>query len=384
MGGDGGPPCIVGLAVGYHHACALKGDGTLWCWGANTSGQLGDGTGVTRPSPVQITALGTSVVEVTAEGLHTCARKSDGTLWCWGYNTHGQVGDGTGDGTTPNPKPAPVQVTALGTSVVAVEAAGLHTCARKGDGTLWCWGYNGFGQVGDGTLATPKPLPVQVTALGTSAVEMAGGYGHTCARKGDGTLWCWGDNSAGEVGNGTTTTRELSPVQVTALGTTVVQVTAGDATVCARKRDGTLWCWGYNEDGRVGDGTTATPKPSPVQVASLGTSVVDAAASATHSCAVKGDGTLWCWGANTYGQVGDGTLATPRPSPVQVTSLGTDVAEVGAGSRHTCARKRDGRTIWCWGETSLGQVGDGATSGISCGTSNFCRLSPVTVPLQCP
>jgi hypothetical protein len=197
------------VTAGYYHTCARKQDGTLWCWGNNYHGQLGDGTTASpKPSPVQVTALGTSAVEVAPGYFYTCARKQDGTLWCWGCNSGGKLGDGTTTGT-----PSPVQVTALGTSAVEVAASFSHTCARKQDGTLWCWGDNYYGQLGDGTTVWPKTSPVQVAALGASAVEVAAGEAHTCARKGDGTLWCWGNNYYGQLGDGTTTDK-LSPVQV--------------------------------------------------------------------------------------------------------------------------------------------------------------------------
>ncbi|MBI4704415.1 MAG: hypothetical protein HY744_25195 [Deltaproteobacteria bacterium] len=202
---------VVAVAAGGDYTCAVKADGTLWCWGWNQYGQLGDGTTQDKPLPTQVSALGTSAVAVAAGADHTCAVKADSALWCCGWNQYGQLGDGT-----TQDKPLPTQVKALGTSAVAVAAGWLHTCAVKADGTLWCWGHNEYGQLGDGTTQD-KPLPTQVSALGTSAIAVAAGRAHTCAIKKDGALWCWGRNDYGQLGNGTTQSKS-SPVQVSALG----------------------------------------------------------------------------------------------------------------------------------------------------------------------
>jgi alpha-tubulin suppressor-like RCC1 family protein len=388
-----GKACVgpfAGIAAGGNHTCAYRQDGTLWCWGYNQMGQLGqgptavvDGGGVNQSSPVQATPLGATVVEVAAGSLHTCARKQDATLWCWGDNIAGQLGNGTLGWP---PTFDLVQVAPLGTSVVEVAAGANHTCARTQDGKLWCWGDNGAGQVGDGTISVGdaasavKASPVQVASLGTGAVQVAAGNVHTCARKQGGTLWCWGHNEYGQLGDGTTGGVACSgsvckpvPVQVTGLGASVVEVSTGDGHTCARKQDGTLWCWGRNTYGALGTGMTGWKEPSPLKVASLGTDVVAVTAWGDHTCARKQDGTLWCWGKNTSGQVGEGTTASPKPLPVQVTALGASVLEVSAGREHTCARRQDG-TIWCWGANYLGQLGDGTTTG---------KPTPVQV-LACP
>ena len=238
-----------------------------------------------KPSPVEVTTLGTSVVEVSTGGLyHACARKADNTVWCWGWNGAGQLGDGT-----MVDKALPIQVTALGTGTVEIAARAGSTYVRKGDGTVWGWGSNAAGPLGDGTL------PIQVSGLGTGIVQISAGGDHTCARNGDGTLWCWGANDDGQIGDGTKVFAP-SPVQVTALGTSVIEVSAGGGYTCARKGDGTLWCWGHNAEGELGDGTTLD-KPSPVQVTALGTAVVEVAADDWHTCARIADGTVWCRGA---------------------------------------------------------------------------------------
>lgn len=347
---------VAEVAVGNNHTCARKTDGTLWCWGSGVAGQLGDGTTLDKLLPVQVTALGTDVAEVAAGGFQTCARKTDGTLWCWGDNAYGQLGDGT-----TVDRLSPVQVTALGTDVIQVAVATSHTCARKADSSLWCWGGNASGKLGDGTTVS-KSSPTQVTSLGTTVADIAVGASYTCARKTEGSLWCWGNNSYGQLGDGTTASKS-SPVQVTALGPEVAEVALGTSHTCARKNDGSLWCWGFNNAGQLGDGTVIS-KSSPAQIAP---GIAGVAAGGFYTCATKSDGSLWCWGANGSGQLGDATTVD-KPSPVQVSALGSDVAQLVAGNDHACVTKNGDGSLWCWGANGSGQVGDGTTD------------SPVTSP----
>ncbi len=349
-GSGSGPVASARIAAGWNLTCAVRLDGTLWCWGLNATGQIGDGTTVGKLAPVNVGALGSGVAEVMAGAGHTCARTLSGALWCWGDNGHGELGDGT-----TIQKHAPQQVLALGSGVAAI-AKGMSwtwTCARKNDGTAWCWGENQYGALGDGS-AVDQHTPVQVAGLGATVVELTEG-GHGCARKNDGTVWCWGDNQHGQLGVGDQIAKP-TPVAVTALGVTVAQLDAASGHSCALKNDGTVWCWGLNGWGELGDGTKVD-KNKPVPIGALGTNVAQISAGYLHTCAVKTDGTLWCWGANTYGALGDGTTVDSSV-PVPITALGNSVAEVSAGAQHTCARKTNG-TVWCWGYNAWGQVGDG-------------------------
>jgi alpha-tubulin suppressor-like RCC1 family protein len=328
---------VAQVAVGLLHACALKGDGSLWCWGANGSGELGDGTFDDKAAPLSVTALGSEVVQVTVGSSYTCALRRDATVWCWGKNGSGQLGNGLAtDSSTPTP------VTALGSTVVEVAAGGLLTCARRLDRTLWCWG---FGNFADGTGWNGHLIPTQVTGLGSDVAGIAIGQSHYCARKLDGSLWCWGWNAGGQLGDGSFLDRS-TPVEVTALGDGVASVSTGSQATCARMTDGTLWCWGWRNGG-------ATPS----QVASLGTDVVAVSGGGAHICARKGNGTLWCWGANSYGQLGDGS-ARSRDTPVQVMPA-MGFLQVAAGFDFTCAVQVDAR-LRCWGDNSFGQLGSGA------------------------
>jgi alpha-tubulin suppressor-like RCC1 family protein len=299
---------VVGVGGGECHSLAVKTDGTVWAWGHNTEGQLGDGTVTQRHTPVQTSGLIGVVAIASGVALHSLALKSDGTVWAWGRNGDGELGDGT----TAN-RNTPVRVSGL-TGVMAIAAGYEHSLAVKSNGTVWAWGYNGYGQLGDGTVLD-RHMPVQITAL-TRAVAIAAGGVHSLAVKSDGTVWAWGDNGYGQLGDGTTTFR-LTPVRVSGL-TGVANAAGGYGHSLAVKSNGTVWAWGNNATGQLGDGTT-TDRHTPVKTSGL-TGVVAVASGYDHSLAVKFDGTIWAWGGNSFGQIGDGTT-TDRHLPVLVTGF---------------------------------------------------------------
>ncbi|MBK6849974.1 MAG: hypothetical protein IPG96_21360, partial [Proteobacteria bacterium] len=323
---------VIQALLGRSHGCARRNDGSLWCWGKNDLGQLGDGTTLTRTYPVPVTALtgGAAVEQAAAGGSFVCVRRTDGTLWCWGSNATGELGDGTTIS-----RSSPVRVTALGTETVDLAAGSTYACARQADGRLWCWGDNGFGQLGDGTTL-PRAAPAPVTALGTAVAQVSLGGGQSCARLGDGSVWCWGKNTYGQVGDGTTIDR-YHPTPVTGLGTTAVELAVGGGHGCARHDDGSVSCWGFALQGQVGDGTTVLSRPLPVAVAGLGTTAAELGSGGTHSCARRTDGTLSCWGENLHGQLGDGT-AGGSPIPTRALSLGCQCGD-GVCSRSEIASR---------------------------------------------
>ena len=293
---------VKAMAAGYWHTFALKQDGTVWAWGWNDEGQLGNGTYTSSSTPVQVGGL-SNMTAITGGEEHTVALRQDGTVWAWGYNEDGELGNGTYTSSS-----TPVQVSVL-SNVTAIAAGEYHAVALKQDGTVWAWGWNGNGQLGDGTQ-TNSPTPIQVFS-GVTAIT-AGSY-HTVAQKQDGTVWAWGWNATGQLGDGTLTDR-LTPVQVSGLSTNVTEIEGGENHTVARKLDGTVWAWGYNEYGRLGDGTT-TDRLTPIQVSGL-YNMTDIEAGDEHTVALKQDGTVWAWGANWYGQLGNGTY-TDSSTPVK-------------------------------------------------------------------
>lgn len=290
---------VVGVAAGGFHACALTTAGGVKCWGFGEAG-LGDGTQLAHSFPVDVTGLDSGVAAIAAGQHYTCALMRTGGVKCWGRNLHGQLGDGT---TTD--RSVPVDVSGLASGVIALAASSNHTCALMNDGGVRCWGANSFGQLGDGTLSE-STVPVAVSGLaGVSAI--AAGIGHTCALTSGGSVKCWGLNQLGQLGDGTTLSRPM-PVDVAGLNAGVVAIAAGAFTTCAGTSGGGLKCWGDNTYGQVGDGTTAH-RSAPTSVIGVSSLVTAIAMGDTHNCAVFTSGAVVCWGRNQYGQLGDGTVS---------------------------------------------------------------------------
>jgi alpha-tubulin suppressor-like RCC1 family protein len=287
-------------------------------------------------------------VGIGADSQHSCGIKSNGTLWCWGYALDGRLGNGS---TSPD-QPSPIQIGVDAWAHIAVGDS--HTCAIKADRTLWCWGDDGNGVLGNGAPTADQLTPLQI-GVDTWALISTGGS-HTCGIKTNGTLWCWGGAFFGKLGNGATSPDQTSPVQI---GTdTWKTVFASSFThTCGIKTDGTLWCWGSDASGQIGNGGTTGDQLSPVQI---GTDKwADVSAGDSHTCAIKDDATLWCWGSAGSGRLGNGTTTPNVTSPAQI---GTDRwIKVDASVTHTCGVKTDG-TLWCWGNAALGRLGNGTTT----------------------
>ena len=323
--------------------------GQLWTWGYNIFGGLGDNTVASKSSPVQTIALGSNWSSVACGVFSTAAIKTDGTLWTWGQNSNGQLGDNTITN-----KSSPIQTITYGTNWSNVAMGANHVAAIKNDGTLWTWGNNSSGPLGDNTIVA-KSSPVQTIAEGTNWSSVACGIGHTAAIKTDGTLWTWGFNYGG-LGDNTNIHRS-SPVQTIAGGTNWSKVSCGGIYFTAAiKTDGTLWMWGSNAYGQLGD-NTVNSRSSPVQTIAGGNNWSQVFCGVLYVVALKTDGTLWSWGANNFGQLGDNTRIH-RSSPVQTIAYGTNWSQITlGGSYHTAAVKVDG-TLWTWGRNNFGQIGD--------------------------
>jgi len=299
------------IASGAYHMMAIKG-GALWSWGYGANGRLGIGNATDYSSPKQIGAY-TDWLTIAGGGEHSLAIKTDGTMWGWGNGTDGRVGNGTAFATNNSP----VQIGAL-TTWSKISGGAYHSMAIKTDGTLWTWGFNSQGQLGDGTI-TSRSSPVQIGAL-TNWSKVAGGSQHTLAIKTDGTLWAWGYNFLGALGL-SNTTKYSSPVQVGSL-TTWLEIAAGAYyNSFAIKTDGTLWSWGYNNEGQLGNGTTNNEN-SPIQVGALTTwsQIAGGNGSGGYAKAITTSGHLYMWGRNNEGQLGLGNT-TNYSSPKQVGSL---------------------------------------------------------------
>jgi len=347
---------ISGKLATATHTAYLNSDGTVWTWGNNTAGQLGNGTTTNNAFAAQLSGL-SGVMAVAAGMDHTLALKGDGTVWAWGNNANGQLGDGT---TTQ--RSTPIQVSGLA-GVRAIAAGYGHSVALKSDGIVWVWGNNANGQLGDGTTLNSL-VPQQVANMyGVTAI--AAGNGHTIALTADGVAWAWGSNLYGQLGIGTTTD---SPVPVPAGLPSVIAIAAGNGFTVALRNDLTtltVWTWGRNNNGQLGNGTT-TDSALPGMINSL-SNVVAVAAGNDHGAALTSAGQVWTWGNNSNGQLGNGTT-TPSIIPIQVSSL-SGITAIAAGNAGTVARRLD-NTIWSWGSNLYGQLGDGTTTD---------RLVPVNV-----
>jgi alpha-tubulin suppressor-like RCC1 family protein len=239
---------VTAISVSGESNCALTSVGGVKCWGSNYYGQLGDGTSIDRRTPVDVVGLTTGVTAIAANGGYTCALTGAGGVKCWGDNSHGQLGDGTTD-----EHHTPVDVSGLASGVAAITVGGLHTCALTTAGGVKCWGYNFAGALGDGS-STDRHTPVNVLGLTSGVVAIAAGFGHSCAITAARAVECWGYNSFGQLGDGSKA-GHLTPVEVSGLASGVVGLAANGQYSCALTSSGEIKCWGGNDDGQLGDGT---------------------------------------------------------------------------------------------------------------------------------
>jgi len=346
------------VSAGGSHTAAIGRDGSLWAWGSNSMGRIGDGAGggngCDRHSPVRIDPLQNWEYLSVGTG-RTIAIDKLGNAYTWGTNWRGELGLDELDlnWMNINYRNSPAHIMSLAGSV---SVGGMHTAAIRRDGSLWTWGANWSGQVGDGTGGSGqysdfRYIPTQI-GTDTNWASVSVGSNHTAAIRTDGSLWAWGSNNSGQLGDGTTTDRN-TPTRI-GTDTNWAYVSAGGSRTIAIRTNGSLWSWGHD----------AIISPADTNWASVSTSLADSGAT----LAIRTDGSLWAWGRNTYGQFGNGTTNIFSTPPTRI-GTDTDWVSVSLGERHSTAIRRDG-TLWAWGSNTSGQLGDGTTTN---------RYSPVMI-----
>jgi alpha-tubulin suppressor-like RCC1 family protein len=346
---------VTAISAGSYHSLALQNGDTVWAWGRNNDGQLGDGTTTHRTTAVQMSGL-SDILAISAGGSHNLALLDDDTVWAWGANWHGQLGNNT---TTHSA--TPVKVAGLdGITVKAISAGGSHNLVLDDKGKVWAWGANWFGQLGDDTMIQ-KTKPIQITALSSNTIiAIAAGEYHSLALDDEGTVWSWGDNRDGQLGDGIPAMRKLTPGTVTWLNN-VTAISAGEIHSLAIK-DGEVWSWG-GWSGII-----------PEQISSVSNATA-ISAGRNHSLVLI-DGEVWAWGGNHNGQLGDGT----NDNSMTLVETGLDnVTAISAGAWYSLARRNDG-TVWTWGWNVFGQLGEssGTDSSIPVETTGVSNVTAIS------
>lgn len=368
-------PDSTALTAGLVHTCGTSVSGTTYCWGSDEFGQLGNERDTTEagapPAPLHMPASITFTT-VKAGEYHTCALTDAGAAYCWGADDYGQIGN---DQTTTSPVVIPVTVRMPdGVSFVRLAAGYSHTCGLTESGEAYCWGNNKFGELGDGSTSNREvPVAMQMPD-GVEFTTMSAGQYHTCALTPAGSAYCWGHNGLGQLGDGSTKNSAL-PVQVhMPSGVTFTALAAGTLHTCALTDAGAAYCWGTNNNGQLGDGSTnqsevpiAVSLPDGVTLSSL-------SAGAYHTCGLTDAGAAYCWGLDEVGQLGDGheydgSIETSAVPVAVVMPPGVSFTTMVSGYGHNCALTPAGKA-YCWGHDYLGAVDDGSVDD-----------SPVPVPV---
>lgn len=362
---------VTGLTAILHTGTLANGNGNLIFTISGTPATTGNAifsisfagkscTALLRVDPDTVVISWLMKVPIAAEKERSLVVLSNGTVKAWGNNQFGQLGDGT-----TIDRHIPVDINTL-SSIAAVAAGAYHSLALGNNGKVWTWGKNDYGELGDGTQ-TENHIPRQVSGL-SNIISIAAGFDYSIALRNDGTVWAWGNNMWGVLGNGNYTT-QLRPVQVINLSD-IIAIAAGTEHCLALKNDGTVWAWGWNANGCLGDNSNIAKRSTPAPIPALSGVKAIAANGSIHSLALKNDGTVWAWGDNFYGQLGDGTLIG-KSAPMQLSSL-DNITAIGTGERHSFAIRNDG-TLWAWGWNGNGQL------GVDLNFSSY-QSTPVSVP----
>jgi alpha-tubulin suppressor-like RCC1 family protein len=373
------------LTGGDSHVCGLTSDRVAYCWGSDSAGQLGDGgTSVNSQSPVAVDISpitgDQSFVLLAAGDMHTCGLTCEGATYCWGWDGYGQLGDG--DPSNDSQEPVAVDTGAMTGDVAFVQLIGgnAHACGLTAAGEAYCWGRDDNGQLGDGGESRDSQSPVSVDTSGITGeqafVQLTGGMAQSCGLTGVGMAYCWGWDGYGQLGDGGESNDSQSPVMVdtsaVAGGKSFVLVVTGYMHSCGLTSEGVVFCWGNDTDGQLGNGSTAGASQSPMAVDTVPITgqkaFVDLTVGQNHSCGLTAEGVAYCWGTNWWGQLGNGTSSNKYQSPEQVdtTTISGEQAFVhltGGGS-HTCGLTAEG-AAYCWGADMYGQLGNGDAIGFS-------------------
>jgi alpha-tubulin suppressor-like RCC1 family protein len=363
------------FAAGQSHSLSIHADGSLWATGSNQYGQLGQPAGTSSTAAWVPVGTDKDWVQVAAGSDHSLGLKANGTLWAWGHNNYGQLGNPTNSGTD-TPTPTMQRVGAATERYTQVAAGSGYSLGLRADGSLWAWGDNYFGQLGNptnsGTIAV-NATPQRVGAATDLYSQVAAGSVHAFGLKADGTLWAWGINTSGQLGNPTNSgaaTANPTPLPVGATTDRYTQVAAGSVHGLGLRADGTLWAWGNNQAGQLGTTANSSPidaTPTPRRVGAATDTYTQIAAGALHSLGLRANGSLLTWGSNQYGQLGNAAnsgVYAINATPVPVGSAADRYAQVAAGGNHSLGLRADG-ALWAWGSNDAGQLGTATSSSLN-------------------
>ncbi|MDH5217756.1 MAG: hypothetical protein OEX19_08670, partial [Gammaproteobacteria bacterium] len=359
----------LSVSAGGSFTCGLDVKDDFFCWGSNNYGTpyeeifygklgLGRSTVALLPVQEQYKTMDWKMV-VSADGYndfsaynHSCGIKANGTLWCWGIS-----GDPLGLGSNIGTQYSPIQVMSSKTDWSLLDTNRNHTCAIDSEKFLWCWGRNNYGQLGSGESGalTSKNVPELVDNL-RNWTQISTGDVHSCGIDELKQLFCWGRNQSGQLGIGQNETQVFSTPMIVDESSTWETVSTGGDYTCGIKTDGSLWCWGDNYNGQLGNGNSGEILYTPQKIGEA-TNWMSIALSMEHSCGIQNDKSLWCWGSNFYGEIGDNSDSGNVRIPTQINPTELDWLSVNTGDNNTCAVKTD-NSMWCWGENHLGQLGN--------------------------
>jgi alpha-tubulin suppressor-like RCC1 family protein len=365
------------ISTGGDMSCGIKDDGTAWCWGLESNGSMGNGSATadcTSPCRVETQTLSNGFVQISSGTAFSCGIKTDGSAWCWGLDGNGQLGDGA----TTGPQINPSAVSSAGTNIwTQISVGALHACGLQNDGRIYCWGSNTNGRLGTGGGATTSPVVVSDAG---PWVSVSAGEASTCAIKTDGSAWCWGSQQYGRLGNDAVAAGSVTAPSPVLEPGPWIKISRQYRHTCGIKLDGTAWCWGNNPSGQLGNAKSGTDMGKPQRVLDYGPWLdIEPGTWSAHTCGIKLDGTMWCWGSDASGQLGNGaSVTTDQNTPNRVLDPGLWAA-VSGGASVSCGIKIDG-SAWCWGGDTNGRLGNGAvlavTQHVPSRVANFAQPSP--------